>query len=88
MKHNNSDIQFEGKSERVNSLRFLDQQQKSMIDQALSSLDSFGELRLIVVKGIVRYLVTQNSFDALKCFPGDFTNVGNSKNISLNEADN
>lgn len=86
MKHNNSDIRFGGASEWVISLRFLDQQQISMIDEALSSLDSFGELGLKVKKGKLRYLVNQNSMDALKYFPGDFTKDGNSKKNSIIEA--
>ena len=47
-------------------LSFLDQQQVIMIDEALSTLGEYGELRLIVEKGRLRFLVTQKSFDALK----------------------
>jgi hypothetical protein len=41
-----------------------------MIDEALSALGDYGELRLIVEKGRLRFLVTQKSFDALKWQPG------------------
>lgn len=51
-------------------LSFLDQQQVIMIDEALSTLGEYGELRLIVEKGRLRFLVTQKSFDALKWKPG------------------
>ena len=48
------------------SFRFLDLRQVRMIDEALTSLGDFGELRLVIQKGHLRYLVTQRSFDALK----------------------
>ena len=51
-------------------MTFLDQRQVIMIDEALSALGEYGELRLIVEKGRLRFLVTQKSFDALKWKPG------------------
>ena len=51
-------------------LSFLDQRQVIMIDEALSTLGEYGELRLIVEKGRLRFIVTQKSFDALKWKPG------------------
>ena len=51
-------------------LSFLDQRQVTMIDEALSALGDYGELRLIVEKGRLRFIVTQKSFDALKWQPG------------------
>ena len=51
-------------------LSFLDQRQVKMIDEALSALGDYGELRLIVEKGRLRFIVTQKSFDALKWQPG------------------
>ena len=51
-------------------LSFLDQRQVTMIDEALSALGEYGELRLIVEKGRLRFIVTQKSFDALKWQPG------------------
>ena len=52
-------------------LAFLEMKQVSMIDEALSSLGEYGEVRLIVEKGKLRFLVTQKSFDALKWEPGN-----------------
>jgi hypothetical protein len=52
------------------SLKFLEMKQVSMIDEALSSLGDYGELRLVVEKGKLRFLITQKSFDALKWEPG------------------
>jgi hypothetical protein len=51
-------------------LSFLDQRQVKMIDEALSAVGDYGELRLIVEKGRLRFIVTQKSFDALKWQPG------------------
>jgi hypothetical protein len=42
-----------------------------MIDEALFSLGEFGEVRLVVEKGQLRYLVTQKSYDTLKWHPGN-----------------
>lgn len=53
-------------------LTFLNQRQVHMIDEALSSLGDYGEVRLIVEKGRLRFLVTQRSIDALKWQPGMF----------------
>jgi hypothetical protein len=52
------------------SYRFLQEHQIAMIDEALLSLGDFGEVRLVVEKGRLRFLVTQKSFDALKWQPG------------------
>jgi hypothetical protein len=52
------------------SLKFLEMRQVSMIDEALSSLGDYGEVRLVVEKGKLRFLVTQKSFDALRWEPG------------------
>jgi len=51
-------------------LSFLDQRQVKMIDEALAALGEYGELRLVVEKGRLRFIVTQKSFDALKWQPG------------------
>ena len=55
------------------TLKFMELQQVSMIDEALTSLGEFGEVRLIVEKGKLRFLVTQKSFDALKWQPGEMS---------------
>ena len=51
-------------------LSLLDQRQVTMIDEALAALGEFGELRLVVEKGRLRFIITQKSFDALKWQPG------------------
>jgi hypothetical protein len=59
---------------QLNSLTdfsFLDKRQVKMIDEALSALGEYGELRLVVEKGRLRFIVTQKSFDALKWQPGE-----------------
>ena len=56
--------------EELPATRFLTPRQVAMIDEALSSLGEFGELRLVVEKGRLRFLVTHQSFDALKWQPG------------------
>ena len=52
------------------SHHFLSPKHIQMIDEALCSLGEYGEVRLVVEKGQLRFLVTQKSFDALKWFPG------------------
>lgn len=52
-------------------LTFLDPRQVEMIDEALVALGEYGELRLVVEKGRLRFLITQKSFDALKWQPGN-----------------
>jgi len=51
-------------------LRFIEWDQIPMVDEALSSLGEYGEVRLIVEKGRLRFVVTQKSYDALKWQPG------------------
>jgi hypothetical protein len=51
-------------------LRFLRSSQIAMIDEALMAVGDFGEVRLIVEKGGLRFIVTQKSFDARKWQPG------------------
>jgi hypothetical protein len=52
------------------SLTFLNPDQVFMIDEALRALGDYGEVRLIIEKGRLRFLVTQKSIDALKWRPG------------------
>jgi hypothetical protein len=47
-------------------LRFLKPQQIILLDEALSTLGEFGELHLVVVKGSLRFIVVQKSYDANK----------------------
>ncbi|MEA3349064.1 MAG: hypothetical protein U9Q82_00420 [Chloroflexota bacterium] len=51
-------------------LQNLHYQHAKMIDEALGEIGDFGEIRLIVEKGRLRFLVTQKSYDALKYRPG------------------
>jgi len=52
------------------SLNFLKMRQVIMIDEALAALGDYGEIRLIVEDGRLRYVVTQTSIDAIKWQPG------------------
>lgn len=58
----------EHKSEH-RTLSFLNPRQVLMIDEALSRVGDFGEVRLIIEKGRLRFLTTQNSYDVLKWRP-------------------
>lgn len=44
----------------------LTEEQLRLIDQALGSIPDFGEVRLVVEKGKLRFLVVQKSYDAIK----------------------
>ena len=50
--------------------KFLASDQIAMIDEALHSVGEYGEVRLVVEKGRLRFLITQKSFDTLKWQPG------------------
>ena len=54
-----------------NSLKFLSDTQARMIDEALTAVGEFGEVRLVVQKGRIRYVVIEKSHDALKWEAGD-----------------
>ena len=51
---------------QVRSVHKLSGEQVLMIEEALSSVGDFGEVRLVVEKGKLRFLVTQRSIDAIK----------------------
>ena len=55
-----------GKEIRNLSRTRLSQDQIEMIEEALVSIGEYGEVRLVVEKGRLRFLVTQKSVDALK----------------------
>jgi hypothetical protein len=55
------------------ALKFLDPSQIHMIDEALAIVGDFGEVRLVIEKGRLRFVVTQRSFDAQKWQPGGLT---------------
>ncbi len=50
-------------------LRFLNETQISLIDEVLSSVGDYGEVHLVIEKGILRFVVKQDSIDALKFQP-------------------
>jgi hypothetical protein len=50
-------------------LCFLKPEQVAMIDEALGCLGEYGEVRLVVEKGRLRFIVTQKSYDVLKWHP-------------------
>jgi hypothetical protein len=51
--------------------RILQPQYIEMIDEALCALGDYGEVRLVVERGRLRFLVTQKSYDLLKRRPGE-----------------
>ncbi len=54
------------KAGKCTTLGFLKPHQVSVIDDALASLGDYGEVRLVVEKGRLRFLVLQRSYDVLK----------------------
>ena len=58
------------RSDERSFLRVLNASQVDMIDEALSAVGEFGEVRLIVEKGRLRFVVTEKSFDVMKWQPG------------------
>ena len=58
--------------EQNNHYQFLLPRHIQMIEEALCSLGEFGEVRLVVEKGRLRFIVTQKSYDTLKWQPGVF----------------
>lgn len=55
-----------GNNRKRGALSFLREAQIRMIDDALTDIGEFGEVRLIVTKGRLRFVVTQRSHDALQ----------------------
>jgi hypothetical protein len=53
-------------------LKHLTVQQLKMIDEAISSVGEFGEVRLVVEKGCIRFVVRQTNHDAHTYQVGDF----------------
>ena len=56
--------------DRNNGYLFLLPKHVQMIDEALCSLGEYGEVRLVVEKGRLRFVITQKSYDTLKWYPG------------------
>ena len=67
------------RTEAPANLNFLQPDQIKMIDEALSAIGEYGEVRLVVEKGQIRFLTVTRSFDALKWHPGQSNNGGSGK---------
>jgi hypothetical protein len=65
---NVTEIMIEGESIPC---RLLQRKHIQMIDDALNSLGEYGEVRLVVERGRLRFLVTQKSYDLLKWHAGE-----------------
>jgi hypothetical protein len=52
----------------------LSEQQIAMIEEALACLGEYGEVRLVVERGRLRFIVTQASHDVFKWAPGTIHN--------------
>lgn len=64
----------EAKVLRADELEFLNVDQVKMIDEALGSIDKYGEVRLVIDNKRLRFVICQNSFDAFSYKPGDIRN--------------
>jgi hypothetical protein len=53
------------------TLKFLRPHQIFMLDEALAALGEFGEVRLVINKGRLRFVVIEKSYDAFKWRKGD-----------------
>ncbi|HEX8993514.1 MAG TPA: hypothetical protein VF784_17680 [Anaerolineales bacterium] len=52
-------------------LKRLTEQQVRQIDDALASIDEYGEVRLIVQKGVLRFITRVESYRAWKSQDGE-----------------
>ena len=60
------DMEYRGSQQfGTRQLKFLSPSQVEKIDEAMANLGPWGEIRLVVQKGRLRFLVTQHSQDAL-----------------------
>jgi hypothetical protein len=66
----------EAKLLKADELEYLDIDQVKMIDEALCSINKYGEVRLVVDNNRLRFVVCQISFDAYGYKPGDIRNHG------------
>ncbi len=57
-------------SEAAQSARFLQPRQIAMIEEALASLGAFGEVRLVVENGRLRFVVTCQKLRRPALLPG------------------
>ncbi len=58
------------KTDRDASTPLLTTEQTAMIAEALSSVGDYGEVRLVIEKGQIRFVEVTQSYDALKWRPG------------------
>jgi hypothetical protein len=56
--------------DEIPEVNFLEPKQVQMINEALCTLGDYGEVRLIVEKGRLRYLIMEKSVDVFKWQPG------------------
>ena len=49
----------------------LSSDQVEMIEEALRCAGDYGEVRLVIEKGRLRFVIVERSFDALKWRPGN-----------------
>lgn len=63
---NISDSPNRKKNQASNDLQFLQPIQIKIIDQALAQVGDYGEVRLVVEKGKLRYIEVAHSLDVLK----------------------
>lgn len=61
---------------QAEELEFLNFDQIKMIDEALSSIKKYGEVRLVLDNNRLRFIVCQVSFDAHGFTPGQIRNHG------------
>jgi hypothetical protein len=54
------------------NLKFLRTHQIFMLDEALTAIDGYGEVHLVINDGSLRFLVIKKSFDAYRWRKGDF----------------
>ncbi len=64
-----SHIKSRSENHAASSLRLLNREHILMIEEALESVGDYGEVRLVIEKGRLRFVVTQTSRDALRRSP-------------------
>jgi len=53
----------------------LSKQQITLIEKALQSIPEYGEVRLIIEKGVLRFLVVEKSYNALNVTTEDIERI-------------
>jgi len=59
-------VKKDGKTQPADDIRFLQPEQILLIDHALEQVGQFGEVRLIVEKGKLRFIEISQSMDVTK----------------------